>query len=85
MQRKVLRLVVEGREVVVAERFGQAETLKNRRLFRGEPRALGHGALPGVVGVQLDEVELGGHLHQTAGRHLGRGELLISLGHYQGV
>ena len=56
---KGVGLVVEGREIVVAGRFRQLETLKNGRLLRGEAGALGHGSVADVVGVELDPVELG--------------------------
>jgi hypothetical protein len=54
-----LRLVVEGFELVVAGRLSQLEHLNNRGLFGGQPGALrDDGPRPGVVGVQLDTVEL---------------------------
>jgi len=59
MVREVSGSVVEGFELVVAGRFGQPEGLENGRLFGGESGSLGDGAVAGVVGVELDAVELG--------------------------
>jgi hypothetical protein len=52
---------VEGYEIVVASQFGfgQPGPFKNGRLLGGEPGALRDGAVAGVLGVELDAVELG--------------------------